>query len=121
MDSTIKIYCTNLGENVETEGGTSLLEVSRTLGERLGFTPICARVNNKNESLSFQIFRPRTVEFLPKTSPSGERTYIRSLCMVLYRAVTRVAPEANLSIEHSISHGYYCRLGQSAACHAEGV
>ncbi len=121
MDSTIKIYCTNLGENVETEGGTSLLEVSRTLGERLGFTPICARVNNKNESLSFQIFRPRTVEFLPKTSPSGERTYIRSLCMVLYRAVTRVAPEANLSIEHSISHGYYCRLGQSAACTAEVV
>ena len=103
MASTIKIYCINTSEYVEVEGGASLLEVSRRLAPQLGFEPICARVNNKNEAMAYQLFQPKTVEFLPVTSPSGERAYIRSLCMVLYRAVTRVAPQARLSIEHSIS------------------
>lgn len=116
MASTIKIYCNNISEYVEVEGGASLLELSRQLGDRLGFEPICARVNNKNEAMAFQLFQPKTVEFLPITSPSGERSYIRSLCMVLYRAVTRIVPQATLSIEHSISRGYYCRLGAGTTC-----
>lgn len=116
MSSTIKIYCINLGEYVEVEGGASLLELSRVIGDRLGFEPICARVNNKNEALAFQLFQPKMVEFLPVTHPSGERAYIRSLCLVLYRAVTRVAPQSELSIEHSISRGYYCRLGSKVDC-----
>ena len=116
MASTIKIYCINISEYVEVEGGASLLEVSRRLAPQLGFEPICARVNNKNEAMAYQLFQPKTVEFLPVTSPSGERAYIRSLCMVLYRAVTRVAPQARLSIEHSISRGYYCRLGSAVEC-----
>lgn len=37
-------------------------------------------------------------------------TYTRSLCMVLYRAVTLEAPGMTLRVEHSISHGQYCRL-----------
>lgn len=116
MASTIKIYCINTSEYVEVEGGASLLEVSRRLAPQLGFEPICARVNNKNEAMAYQLFQPKTVEFLPVTSPSGERAYIRSLCMVLYHAVTRVAPQARLSIEHSISRGYYCRLGSAVEC-----
>ena len=30
--------------------------------------------------------------------------------MMLYRAVTALLPGVQLTIEHSISHGYYCRL-----------
>ena len=40
-------------------------------------------------------------------------TYTRSLCMVLYRAVTLEAPGMTLRVEHSISHGQYCRLLQA--------
>ncbi|MCM1225089.1 MAG: nucleoside kinase [Lachnospiraceae bacterium] len=76
----------------------------------LGFTPICARVNNKTENLRFPVFMPKMVEFLPKTHPSAERTYVRSLCMVLYRAVSKLYPNCTLRISHSISKGYYCRL-----------
>lgn len=112
----IKIYCKNLGRYMEVEGGASLLEISRLLAPELGFEPICARVNNKNEPLAYNIFQPKMVEFLSTANPSGERAYIRSLCMVLYRAVSRVVPEATLSIEHSISRGYYCRLGRDITC-----
>jgi len=60
--------------------------------------------------MSFPVFLPKMVEFLPKTSPSGTRVYVRSLCMVLYRAVTKLYPKVTLRIQHSIAHGYYCRL-----------
>ncbi len=113
-NTSLNIFCVNTGSYVPVEGGESLLDIASRTG--LGFEPIVARVNNKNEPLCFQVFRPRLVEFLPVTHPAGERAYIRSLCMVLYRAVSRVAPQARLSIEHSISHGYYCRLGETVAC-----
>ncbi|MCM1033373.1 MAG: nucleoside kinase [Odoribacter sp.] len=107
---SLRIYCCNIGEYIDVAGGESLLEVAGRLGSRLPFTPIAARVNNKNEALCFKLYQPKMVEFLPITHPSGERAYIRSLCMVLYRAVTRSYPDAQLSIEHSISRGYFCRL-----------
>ncbi len=103
----------NLGRDMEVAGGSSLAPVARELAPELGFEPICARVNNKNEALSYEIYQPKSVEFLPVTHPSGERCYIRSLCMVLYRAVTRLVPSATLSMEHSISRGYFGRLGNS--------
>lgn len=107
---SFKIFCTNIGDYVELDGGTTLLEMSRGLADRLDFEPIVARVNNKNEPLCFALYQPRMVEFLPKTHPAGERAYIRSLCMVLYHAVATLYPGVKLSIEHSISRGYYCRL-----------
>lgn len=107
---SLRIYCCNIGEYIDVAGGESLLEVAGRLGSRLPFIPIAARVNNKNEALCFKLYQPKMVEFLPITHPSGERAYIRSLCMVLYRAVTRLYPDAQLSIEHSISRGYFCRL-----------
>ncbi len=118
---SVKIYCVNTASYVEVEGGATLLDISRSLGQDLGFEPISARVNNKNEALSFALFQPKMVEFLPVTSPSGHRSYVRSLCMVLYRAVSRLYPEAHLSIEHSISKGYFCRLGDGFDCTAEAV
>ena len=110
MDNTLRIRCLNTDSDIDIAGGTPLADVAASLVPQLGFEPICARVNNKNEALCFRVYRPLQVEFLPVTHPSGERAYIRSLCMVLYRAVSRLYPGVRLRIEHSISRGYYCRL-----------
>lgn len=110
MSQELKIFCVNTDSYKEIAGGESLLELSRRIASELPFEPIVARVNNKNEPLCYRLYQPKLIEFIPITAPSGERAYIRSLCMVLYRAVTRLYPEARLSIEHSISRGYYCRL-----------
>lgn len=104
----IRIYCENLGTYMNVEGGESLADIAA--GINLGFTPVCARVNNKTEGLHYCVYQPKTVEFLDEKSPSGSRAYVRSLCMMLYRAVSRVMPGARLNIQHSISHGYYCTL-----------
>lgn len=107
----MKIYCKNIGEYIPVEGGATLASIAASLAPRLGnLSPICALVNNKTEPLQYQVFGPKQVEFLSAMSPSGERVYVRSLCMMLYCAVAKEFPGMRLRIEHSIAGGYYCRL-----------
>ncbi len=108
--NTINVFCVNTGKHIEVEGGMTLLELSRHLSDNINFKPVCALVNNKTESLSFPIFSPKQVEFLPFDSAIGREVYIRSLCMILYRAVSKIFPGLTLRIELSICRGYYCRL-----------
>lgn len=118
MSDTLKIYCENTGEYVGIHGGETLSEIAAMIGhDRLGlrFPEICALVNNKNEPLHYQVFAPKMVKFLDRSSASGFRVYTRSLCMMLYRAVREVIPGALLRIVHSISGGWYCRLFLPAA------
>ncbi len=110
MSKQLKIYCKNINEYVDIEGGESLIEIFERLRSRVDITPICARVNNKTEDLNYPVFTPKQVEYLDRKSASGNRVYVRSLCMMLYKAVADLYPGTRLRIEHSISRGYYCRL-----------
>lgn len=107
----MKIFCKNTNEYVPVNGGESLYDIYLRLKDSIGFTPICARVNNKTEALSYPVFGPKMVEFLDRNNASGQRVYTRSLCMMLYKAVTTCCPaKTRLRIEHSIARGLYCRL-----------
>lgn len=108
MSDQLKIYCKNIEKYIDFTGGETLLDVAKRIN--LPFTPICAKVNNKTENLMFKLFNPKMVEFLSKQHPSGERTYLRTLCMILYRATQKLYPHSRLNIAHSISRGYYCQL-----------
>lgn len=110
MSNQLKIFCTNINEYVPFTGGETLMDIYARLADRIPERPICARVNNKTEDMQFPLFAPKQVEFLTLDSPSGHRVYVRSLCMMLYRAVVALYPDTRLVIEHSISRGYYCRL-----------
>ncbi len=112
MSDKLKIYCKNIEEYVDFNGGENLLDIYNRIADRIDFTPVCARVNFKTEDLRFPLFSPKHVEYLPLTSASGMRTYVRSLCMMLYKAVEETFPGTTLRIEHSISKGYYCRLSE---------
>lgn len=106
----MKIFCTNLQEYIPFEGGETLLDVYNRIKDRIPFKPICARVNNRSEDLRFPLYAPKLVEFMPADSASGRRVYVRSLCMMLYKAVCDLYPGTRLRIEHSIAKGYFCRL-----------
>ncbi|MCH5234142.1 MAG: nucleoside kinase [Muribaculaceae bacterium] len=106
----MKIYCKNTGEYLSMLGGEKVIDLIPRLKEELPFKPICAYVNNKTEDLCFPLFSPKQVEFLPADSETGKRVYIRSLCMLLYKAVNAVLPGSTLRIDHSIAGGHYCRL-----------
>ena len=106
----MKIYVVNLKRHIDVEGSETLGQVAERLRGELGFEPICARVNNKSESLGYAIYSPKQVEFMALSTPLGRRVYIRSLCMMLYRAASREMEGVTLKIEHSISNGHFCRL-----------
>ncbi|MCH5242179.1 MAG: nucleoside kinase [Muribaculaceae bacterium] len=108
----MKIYCKNTGEYLSMLGGEKVIDLIPRLKEELPFKPICAYVNNKTEDLCFPLFSPKQVEFLPTDSDTGRRVYMRSLCMLLYKAVNSVLPGSTLRIDHSIAGGHYCRLSR---------
>lgn len=110
MSAQLKVYCQNVGEYVPFTGGMTLAEIYSGLRDRIPFLPICARVNNKTEDMNYPVFAPKMVEFLPVSHPAGLRCYIRSLCMVLYKAVNDLVPGARLVMEHAVSRGYYFRI-----------
>lgn len=74
------------------------------------YGPVSAKVNNKVESLDFRVYYNKDVEFLDITSPSGMRTYVRSLFFILVKAVEELYPQGSISLEHPISKGYFCKL-----------
>ncbi len=118
---TFEIYCVNTGKRVRINGGESLLEIYQMAQPQLAHRPICAYVNNKTEELRYRVFAPKNIEFLDISHPAGMRTYVRSLCFVLYKAITDIIPGAKLLIEHSLSHGYYCLLENQDAPSIETI
>lgn len=110
MVESIDIYCINLKEYIPVKGGETLGEVYERLRDRLQVKPICARVNNRTADLGYPVFSPKQVEFIDSTTPSGERVYVRSLCMIMYKAIRDLYPNTRMRIEHSVSNGYYTQL-----------
>ena len=110
MEQTITIYCKNTHTYHTVPRGISLIELKDLLGIRLKYPIIAAHVNYKVENLDFLLYKPKDVEFLDASSPSGMRAYVRTLSMVLTCAVNELFPEMDLRVEHPISKGYYCTL-----------
>ena len=110
MEATITIYCKNTHSYHEVPRGISLIELKDLLGIQLKYPIIAAHVNYKVENLDFLLYKPKDVEFLDASSPSGMRAYVRTLNMVLSCAIHELYPRADLRIEHPISKGYYCTL-----------
>ncbi len=110
MNRKMNLFCKNTGSYISFTGGETLQEIFNRLKEQININPICARVNNKTEDMNYPVFGPKQVEFLSRESGSGQRVYIRSLCMILYKAICDVLPGVRLHIEHSIARGYYCLL-----------
>ena len=110
MSNRLSVYCTNLGRYIGITGGDTPLDIYRRFRDEIPFRPVVARINNKSEDLNFPFFSPKNLEFMSAHTPSGERTYVRSLCMMLYHAVNTLFPGHRLVIEHSISRGYYARI-----------
>ena len=110
MEPTITIYCKNTHTYHDVPRGISLIELKDMIGMQMKYPIIAAHVNYKVENLDFRLYKPKDVEFLDASSPSGMRAYVRTLDMVLSCAVNELFPEMDLRVEHPISKGYYCTL-----------
>ena len=121
MKETVKILCKNNGQSYDVAIGSSLLEVLQTLNLQLPYPIVSAKVNNRSEGLRFRLYNNKDIEFLDLRQSSGMRTYVRSLCFVLYKAVRTLFPKGILRVEHPVSKGYYCNLFLDRPLKAEDV
>jgi uridine kinase len=110
MVEKIRIYCKNNSKYQEFDAGISLLDIYKTLNVELPYPLAGARVNNKSQSLTYRCYGSKDVEFIDISDPSGMRSYVRSLCCVLSKAVNDLFPNGKIYIEHPVSKGYYCEL-----------
>jgi uridine kinase len=110
MDKQVTIYCKNTKSYHNYPLGISLIEIYQDLKIEMKYQVVAARVNYKVEDLNFLIYKPKDIDFIDLSTSSGMRVYVRTLSMVLAKAVSELFPQATLCIEHPISKGYYCKL-----------
>ena len=106
----LQIYCKNINKSKKFPIGISLLDIYSAFELDIPYGPVSAKVNNKVESLTFRLYNNKDVEFQNIQCSSGMRTYVRSLCFILCKAVEDLYPSGNIVLEHPISKGYYCQL-----------
>ncbi len=110
MLRTYAIYCENTQTEKEYPFGTTLSEIAADQKVDLGFPILGAMVNNTLKELTYMVYKPKTVNFIGFPHADGQRMYLRSLSMVLYKAARDLYPDHKLKVQHSISGGLYCEL-----------
>ena len=92
----LQIYCKNNNLTKDFPEGSTLLDIYNGFNLSMPYGPVSAKVNNKVEGLNFKVYYNKDVEFLDITSSSGMRTYFRSLCFVLVKAVEELYPQGSI-------------------------
>ena len=108
--SELRIRCRNNGKRISVPFGSNLYDVFALANFHMDYGPVAARVNNKVQGMNYRFYNNKDVEFLSLSSPSGMRTYTRTLFFILAKAVEDTFPEAKLLIGGSVCRGYYCEL-----------
>lgn len=110
MIDTVTVHCLNTNEQKEVPIGSSLEELLPIFGVEMPYLIANAKVNNKTESLSYKVYKPKRVEFVDISNTSAMRTYVRSLSFILAKAVDDVLPNAETFMEHAVAKGFYFEI-----------
>ncbi len=106
----LQICCKNNNIIKNIPIGSSLLDIYNDFNLEMPYGVVSAKVNNRTEGLNFRVYNNKDVEFMDVRESSGMRTYVRSLCFVLCKAVEEIFPDGRILLEHPISKGYFCNL-----------
>ena len=110
MRQVLHIRCKNNKKTQEVPIGSTLSDIYKEINLQMPYGPVSAKVNNKVEGLHYRVYHNKDIEFLNLLSPSGIRTYTRSLFLVLCKAVHDLYPTSGVIIDIPVSNGYYCNL-----------
>ena len=110
MRQVLHIRCKNNKKTQEVPIGSTLSDIYKEINLQMTYGPVSAKVNNKVEGLHYRVYHNKDVEFLNLLTPSGIRTYTRSLFLVLCKAVHDLYTGSQVVIDIPVSNGYYCNL-----------
>ena len=111
---TVNVFCINDGKSYDIPAGTRLKDFAKkaypSSTKDSGNPILAALVDHKLKELEFKIINPVEVEFIGYSHPDGRRTWIRSLCFVLQKAVRELYPDETLIIDYALPSGLYCEI-----------
>ena len=110
MRQVLHIRCKNNKKTQEVPIGSTLSDIYEEINLQMPYGPVSAKVNNKVEGLHYRVYHNKDIEFLDLLTPSGIRTYTRSLFLVLCKAVHDLYTGSQVVIDIPVSNGYYCNL-----------
>lgn len=104
----------NIGNvTYEYEDGTTIYEIAKEFRKFYEYNIILAVCNGKLCELSKVLTESCTIKFVTTASHIGNECYRRSVTFMMLKAFYKVAGRQNvdkISVQHSISKGYYCKV-----------
>ncbi len=95
------------------EDGTTVYEIAKDFAQKYEYDIILAICDGKLCELSHVMTENCKLSFLTTASHTGNECYRRSVTFMMLKAFYKVAGHENvekLSIQHSVSKGYYCQV-----------
>jgi threonyl-tRNA synthetase len=90
--------------------GISLLEVAKSLNQKLGKQALLAVVNGKNEDLTEKLQQDAKVEFIVPDSKEGLHAIRHTASHVMAQAIQHLFPDVKFAIGPAIENGFYYDL-----------
>lgn len=95
---------------LETGGPLTVEELAGRYKDRLPYTVLTAKVNGKNEELTFSLEKDSRVELLDMRNHSSYLAYQHSLSLIYLKAVKDVLGDLPVEIDNSLNKGLYTEI-----------
>ena len=103
------IEITVMNEDIRVEEEITYLELSKKYKEMFDGPIMGVRVGNTLKELTAKVSDGEEIVFVDPSRPEGMSIYMRTVCMVMLKAVRDVlGNEAEVVIENSIKKNFYC-------------
>lgn len=95
------------GNTKEFDGNVTIKEIAESIGPGLAQAALAGKVNDILVDLNTTITTDTTVQIITFKDPEGQEIFNHSAAHVLAHAVTRLFPDAKLTIGPAIDEGFY--------------
>ncbi len=98
------------GSTREYSAGVTLLEVAKSLSQKLGKVALLAVVDGKNKDLTDSLENDASVEFITADTPEGLHAIRHTAAHVMAQAIQHLFPGTKFAIGPAIANGFYYDL-----------
>ena len=98
------------GSVKEFAAGTTLLDIAKSISQKLGKQALLAVVDGVNKDLSDKLEHDAAVEFVTPDTPEGLHAIRHTAAHVMAQAIQHLFPDVKFAIGPAISNGFYYDL-----------
>jgi uridine kinase len=109
------------GKTIEAERGKILYEIFKENYKQQTLPIVLAKINERYYEFTRVLEHEGTFDIVDIRTNLGMRTYIRTLQFVLIKAVLELYPEAQITVEHSLSKGLFGEIHKDKPLTCEDV